>query len=220
LESAISQASKGSSGVLNNFDYIAPVYDRLASLVYGKAIKDAQRVHLPSLITARSILIVGGGTGWLLKDVLELNPDSRITYLEASAKMLALSRKGIQDVDAKRVTFIHGTEVILSQSAQFDTIIANFYLDLFTPAELSGVIIRLKHTLLADGQLVCTDFVNHTVWQRMLLGVMYGFFRLTTGLQNQQLAPWRDEVEAQGFQRVQSRSFWNAFIYSELFRLR
>jgi tRNA (cmo5U34)-methyltransferase len=205
---------------VHNFDFIAPVYDRLARLVYGKAIQDAQRVHLLALKPARKILFVGGGTGWLLRDVLALNQAVRIVYLEASAKMLELSRKNIEDADLNRVLFLQGTEVSLSDEPQFDAIIANFYLDLFTPSELSGVVDRLKRTLLAEGKLVCTDFVNHTWWQGTLLAVMYAFFRLTTGLQNRQLADWVDVVEAQGFDRVASRSFWNGFIYSELFRMR
>jgi tRNA (cmo5U34)-methyltransferase len=204
---------------LNNFDYIAPVYDRLASLVYGKAIKDAQRVHLLALKSARNVLIIGGGTGWLLRDVLALDPVVKVVYVEASAKMLELSRRSIQDADLNRVEFLHGTELRLSDEQQFDAIIANFYLDIFPPSELDGVVIRLKRTLLADGKLLCTDFVNHTWWQGILLTVMYGFFSLTTGLHNRQLAPWRDTIESQGFQRVQSRAFWNGFIFSELYRV-
>lgn len=193
------------------------MYDRLARLVYGKAIREAQRVHLPLLRSARNVLIVGGGTGWLLRDVLELDPAVRIVYVEASGKMLELSRKCIQNTDSNRVTFVHGTELTLEDLPQFDAIIANFYLDLFTSMELSDVLARLKRTLRPNAKMLCTDFVNNTWWQGALLSIMYRFFRLTTGLQNKQLPAWRSGVEAQGFQRVSSRSFWNGFILSELF---
>jgi ubiquinone/menaquinone biosynthesis C-methylase UbiE len=79
---------------LNSFDRIAPVYDRLADIVFGTAILDAQRTHLHALNDAREILILGGGTGRLLRDLLGQNAKSRVTYVEASQRMIELALKG------------------------------------------------------------------------------------------------------------------------------
>ena len=196
------------------------MYDRLAGLVYGKAIRNAQHVHLPALKSARKILIIGGGTGWILRDVLSLDPASTIVYVEASSKMLELSRSNVPKGDLHRVVFVEGTEQSLPDQPQFDAVMANFFLDLFSETELNAVVVKLKHTLMPDGKLLCTDFVDDHAWQRVLLFVMYGFFRLTAGLRNRKLPPWREVIGAHGFQRIQSRSFWNGFICSELYRVR
>jgi ubiquinone/menaquinone biosynthesis C-methylase UbiE len=203
---------------LNSYDRIAAVYDRLAGIVFGSAIRDAQRLHLGALKNAHEVLIVGGGTGWLLADVLSLHPQVRVTYVEASERMIGLARKQISDADRPRVDFIHSTHEMLSQPAAFDAVIINFFVDMFTTDALAEIIARLNVVLRREGQLLCTDFVDDRGWQRMFLKVMYGFFRLATGLRNQRLAPWRKIIADSGFELVESSLFWSGFICSQRFR--
>jgi tRNA (cmo5U34)-methyltransferase len=203
---------------LNSYDRIAPVYDRLAGVVFGSAIRDAQRVHLGALQNAHEILIVGGGTGWLLVDVLSIHPQVRVTYVEASERMIELARKQISDSDSLRVEFIHGTHEMLSQPEAFDAVIINFFVDMFTTAALAEIVARLNIALQPAGQLFCTDFVDDKGWQKMFLKLMYAFFRLATGLRNQRLAPWRKIIADNGFELAQSSLFWSGFICSQRFR--
>ena len=81
----------------------------------------------------RVILIVGGGTGWLLQQVLTHCQPNRVVYLEASAKMLALaSRRVINHNVAGSVVFRVGDETCLKPDESFDVIMTPFVLDLFT----------------------------------------------------------------------------------------
>lgn len=201
---------------LDAFDRIAPVYDRIAHLVFGQAIKEAQRVHLGELRGASRILIIGGGTGWILRDVLPVNPAAQIVYLEASRRMIDLSSAVVPMRDRARVSFIHGTEELLEREKPFDAIIANFYLDLFAPEALRRVVDRLGQSMVTGGKLVCTDFVSETWWQRALLRIMYGFFRIAAGLQTKQLGTWQAALVAGNFGEVSSRTFWRGFIRSVL----
>jgi len=203
---------------LNSFDRIAPVYDRLAGMVFGTAIQDAQRAHLDALSTAREILILGGGTGWLLKDLLQRNLSARITYLEASQRMIDQARKSLMDADRLRVAFVHGTEEWLLEENRFDAVIINFFADMFTAPELVKILQRLDLVLRPGGQLLCTDFVDDVRWQRALLSAMYTFFKVTAGLRNHQLAPWRKLIPDEGFERLRSKTFWKGFICSEVYR--
>jgi tRNA (cmo5U34)-methyltransferase len=205
-------------GALNSFDRIAPVYDRLADIVFGTAILDAQRTHLHALNDAREILILGGGTGGLLRDLLGQNATSRVTYVEASQRMIERARKNVPDADRRRVVFVHGTQDILTEEPSFDAVIVNFFVDIFPSAELVGILRRLRAVLLPGGQLLCTDFVDDTRWQKTLLPIMYAFFRITADLQNQRLAPWRKLILDVGFEKQCSAAFWNGFICSELYR--
>jgi tRNA (cmo5U34)-methyltransferase len=203
---------------LNSFDRIAPVYDRLASIVFGSALLEAQHAHLGSLIDARDVLILGGGTGGLLKNFLQLNSTARVMYLEASQRMIALSLKNVSGADRHRVTFVHGTDEILPPESQFDSVVINFFVDMFSASELTTLLRKLRLILRPGGQLLCTDFVDDAAWKKSLLSVMYAFFRFTAGLQNQQLAPWRKLIVEEGFDRQRSTVFWKGFICSELYR--
>jgi len=203
---------------LSNFNYIAPVYDRLAGLVFGDAIRDAQRVHLKAFSAARRILIVGGGTGWLLRDVLTTSPGAQVIYLEASYKMIELSRECVNPGDAARVVFLHGKEDLIPDGPHFDGIIANFFLDVFPESELGRVVGRFHRSLMPTGRLLVTDFVSQRRWQRALLKVMYLFFRISAGLRNQQLPRWQSVVRAHDFSGASKHTFLHGFICSELFR--
>jgi ubiquinone/menaquinone biosynthesis C-methylase UbiE len=202
---------------LNSFDRIAPFYDRLASMVFGSALREAQRAHLGSLIQSREVLILGGGTGGLLKDFLVLNSTARVIYLEASQRMIELTLKNLSDADRHRVVFVHGTDQTLPPESQFDAIVINFFVDMFSSAELTTVLRKLRLVLRPGGQLLCTDFVDDARWKRSMLSAMYTFFRVTAGLQNQQLAPWQNLIIEEGFERRCSTAFWKGFICSELF---
>ena len=203
---------------LNSFDSLAPYYDRLARLVFGRAIRSAQLIHLPHLSKAKSVLILGGGTGWILPHLLRASAVAHVTYIEASARMIALSRNSIPENARDRITFVHGTEDTLQPGNCFDAVIINFFADMFTDPELVGLVRQLKKLVNNDGYILCTDFVNDRWWQRAMLKAMYLFFRLTTKLDTRQLAPWRSIITAGGFQRLQSQTFWRRFIWSELYQ--
>jgi ubiquinone/menaquinone biosynthesis C-methylase UbiE len=203
---------------LNSFDFVAPYYDRLAGLVFGSSIKDAQRAHLPEIKQGATILILGGGTGWILSDLLKINDSANIIYVEASARMILLARENVSSGDSHRVTFIHGTETTLDSAEQFDAVIINFFADMFTPGDLTRIVQRLETLLKADGVLICTDFVNDARWHRVMLKVMYTFFRVATRLQTRDLPHWRDIITTQYFRRVRSAAFRSRFILSELYQ--
>ena len=62
----------------NGFDFIAPYYDKLASLVYGNAIKNSQHVFLDRIPKASRILVVGGGSGVFLSALHQEVPDAHV----------------------------------------------------------------------------------------------------------------------------------------------
>src|SRR6187402_1340927 len=78
---------------MNGFDRLAPVYDKLAGLVFGKAIVDAQLVFLDRVRAGDRILILGGGTGWLLEKLLRKQPVCEVWYVESSSRMIELTRQ-------------------------------------------------------------------------------------------------------------------------------
>ena len=74
-----------------NYNNAAWFYDSLSRVVYGKALIDAQVYLLQYIQPNSTILIVGGGTGWILEEVARIHPTGlQITYVEAYAQMMAL----------------------------------------------------------------------------------------------------------------------------------
>src|SRR5688572_11887084 len=98
------------TGQLNTFNRIAPVYDTLKGLVFGKAIDKSQIFFIGQLPRDGNLLIIGGGSGEMLKPLLQVNPGCRIWYVEASSAMLSMARQGVSTDDRAHITFIHGTE--------------------------------------------------------------------------------------------------------------
>src|ERR1700744_542206 len=89
-----------------NYDNSAWFYDRLSRLVYGKALIRSQIYLLKHIPKNSNILIAGGGTGWILEEIVKIHPSGlTITYVEVSANMMDLSKK--RNVQSNKVTFIY-----------------------------------------------------------------------------------------------------------------
>lgn len=193
----------------NNFDWIAPVYDSLSRIVFGRRLQRAQTLFLDQISSGASVLLLGGGTGELLVAILTQQPDCHVTYLEPSARMVALAtRRVLRLARPAGVTFRVGDETTLHSDEQFDVIITPFVLDLFTEETLQNSLVpRLRQTLKPGGIWLVTDFVNTDVWwQQALLWSMIHFFRLTTGIEARRLADWQQLLSRAGLTRQRQKS--------------
>lgn len=205
---------------VNSFDLISRVYDTLARVVFGSVIRDCQFYHLSHLRDAHRILILGGGTGWFLEAVLNTNLTARISYVEASREMLRKSKDRCTEIDGGRVEYIHGTQDdVVGQS--FDAVIANFYLDLFSEPTLQMVIAILHRVMSPAAILLVSDFNQpKTVRQRVLLRVMYSFFRVVSNIEAGALSDWRGMLVRNGFIETTASSFYGGFMQASVFRKR
>lgn len=204
---------------MNGFDRVAPVYDKLARLVFGKAITRAQTRFLSEIDSNSEVLILGGGTGWLLAGLVASKPDCRVTYIDASEKMIDMAQEKIRGYEHS-VSFIHGTEREIPSASTYDVVITNFYLDLFNMHSCRAVcgLIR-SHCRPGSWWLAC-DFVNRTWWHGALLKTMYIFFRFTAGLGTVHLPDWQTHIKDTGFTEIGAQYYTGKFICSALYRLR
>jgi ubiquinone/menaquinone biosynthesis C-methylase UbiE len=173
----------------NDFDRIAGLYDFLVRLVFGKKLINAQLHFLDKVPRNGRILILGGGTGELAAVLLNQQPQASITYLDASAKMISLARRRLKE--SAPVSFILGTEESLPALGLFDVVITNFYLDMFSDSTLPTVLERIQSALAPDGLWLVTDFVStNNVKHKVLLKVMYCFFRVVSRIDATHLPDW------------------------------
>jgi ubiquinone/menaquinone biosynthesis C-methylase UbiE len=199
---------------LNAYDRVAKIYDRLAKLVFGSRIVEAQEHFIPRIKPGSKILILGGGSGLILPLLFRINPSAEVSFIDASKGMLDLAKK---KTFSTSVNFIHGTEENIPELI-YDCVITNFYLDLFTELQLKEVMQKLARRTHSESQWIVTEFVSEKTWHRAFLKVMYIFFSITTGLDTKELPDWRRALKQHGFEAESDLHFYNGFILTSLYK--
>lgn len=203
---------------LDGFDCIAPVYDAMATLVFGGNIKKAQLCYLNEIRKGDRVLIIGGGTGWLLAEVLRTNPGCEIWYIEASSKMISIAKSNISKLPNTCVHFIHGTQAQIPLHLMYEVVIANFYFDLFSASTLENLIDQIRNLIMPNGKLLVSDFTtNNSWWQSALLSLMYMFFRWTCKIEATGLPDWERQLNNSELEQKASKGFYGRFIRSSVF---
>lgn len=198
---------------MNNFNRLAPVYDFLASLVFGRQIIKSKTHYFTLLTNDQKILIPGGGTGQILEELDKLNMNLSIDYVEKSSKMLEKAKKR-KPFSKIKVRFIEG-DIFDIESGNYNVIMTNFFLDVFNEKNLSLVVDKLSESLLPNGQWLMADFVlTNVALHRAFVNIMYRFFRLTTNLEGTRLLDFDKELNRAGFSKMKSQKFYHQMIES------
>lgn len=213
----IEESTPSVGKLTNSFDSIAWVYDSLAKLVFGDTIQSAQLEFLAEIKPSSSVLIIGGGTGWILNELDSLSVSINVDYIEASVKMLEKSklRGPFRNIE---VRFIRGTQDSIQEHTQYNVIITNFFLDVFTEDNLLNVMQKLDSSLSEEGTWMMTDFVeNGKWWQRLLVKMMYSFFRITTRLEGRELQNFDYYFRNMGYSLIKEMGFFKQMIASRIY---
>jgi tRNA (cmo5U34)-methyltransferase len=147
-----------------DFGPVARIYDALAGLAFGGALRRAQRAALAAglpLGPALRVLVLGGGAGWVLTEIWRQRPQAQVLYVEVSAAMLARTRARLRRHPAPAgaaVELRQGTEAALRPDEQFDVVVTFFVLDCFTEAALPGALARLHAARAPGAPWLVTDF--------------------------------------------------------------
>ena len=201
-----------------NYNNAARFYDGLSRVVYGKALVEAQVYLLRYIAPNSNILIVGGGTGWILKEIALIHPSGlHITYVEASDKMLALSQQ--RKVGNNQVIYINEAIENVTGLNNFDVIITPFLFDNFTPEKLETVFAHLHPLLKPKGLWLNTDFqLTGQWWQNVLLKSMLLFFKVLCGVESSKLPDFEKQFELYSYQVISNKTFFGEFIAAKAYR--
>lgn len=190
----------------NNYNHIAPVYDSLSRLVFGRAQVNVQRDLLASVVASSRILIVGGGTGWILEELAALCPAGlAITYVEISSEMLRIAKR--RPIGSNLVEFL--AEDIQDYSAakcSYDVIITPFLFDNFLNSTAKKVFFQLDALLSAKGIWLYADFYldprKESSWKKGLLFLMYKFFGCVCRIEAQTLVDMAPYFQGAGYREL------------------
>lgn len=200
------------------FDKLAWIYDSLVKLVFGNKLEKAQQVFLNDLPDEGILLIIGGGSGWILEEVSKHKPLLEIHYVEASIQML---KKAQARQVSPRVLFIHGTHESIPEDQKYQAVITNFFLDLFSSKDLKDIVESLAKHLTLDGEWFLTDFSaegNQGFFRRGFVGGMYAFFRFLCGISAKGLVPFKPVLNSVGFQQHKRASFFGELVVTEVYK--
>lgn len=193
-------------------------YDSLSRLVYGRALINAQVYLLQFIPADTSVLIVGGGTGWILEELARLHPSGlKITYVEVAADMMARSRQ--RNTGQNKVTFINNAVENVNPEIDFDVIITPFLFDNFTTETTDKVFRHLHQLLKPEGTWLNCDFqLTGKWWQAVLLKSMFLFFRLICGIEASKLPDVQSRFRTNKYRLIDERAFYRDFVGAKVYR--
>ena len=208
----------------SGFHRVASFYDWLARLIYGNALEQAQRSLLPHLPPQGRVLVIGGGSGWLLEQLLKTGLQLDILYIDAAPAMLQRAQHRyarFRQPHQCKAVFRLGTEQALQPQEQFDAVYTPFLLDLFPPRRLQQLMERLADALTPQGTWLFADFWPQQqpppYWQKLLVWGMYTFFGAVSGVKARQLPDYASHFKALGFQELYSHSFYKGMVQAKAF---
>jgi hypothetical protein len=120
----------------------------------------------------------------------------------------AMNRSGLDDA---WVRFVQKDALTWQPpGAVFDLVVTNFFLDCFRRDELEGLVAKVAASATNQAQWLLSDFcLPERGWRRararVVLALMYRFFRCATGLRASRLTPPDGFLQAAGFRLMHRR---------------
>ncbi|MEO5916006.1 MAG: class I SAM-dependent methyltransferase [Luteolibacter sp.] len=204
-----------------SFDTLAPFYRAMEFFTAGGKLQRCRVAFLGEIPMPRKILIAGEGHGRFLPECVKRFPDARIVVVDFSAKMLEIARS---KVASDRVEFVHADFLeLVGPSGEFDLIVTNFFLDCFVGKDLALVVAKLGKMAAPRADWLLADFEiapeGAARWRsRIIVGMLYRFFRAVAGLRANQLCPPDEEITKAGFARYQRETYDWGLLKSEWWR--
>lgn len=202
-----------------NYNRVSFFYDRLSRLVFGTSIIEAQQFLVNFIPVGSTVLIVGGGTGWILEEITKKHPSGlEVVYIDLSEKMISLSKK--RKVGTNKVLFLTGDINLVVLHQKFDLVLTPFILDNFSEETVAVVFDKIHRFLLPGAMWLFADFQvtrRGGWWQKPLLQLMYAFFKTLCHVEAGRLPDTDSIFRKYGYRLIASNTFFSAFICSSVY---
>ena len=204
----------------HSYDTVAFFYDRFARLIFGRAQVNAQLYLLAAIPAGSRILIVGGGTGWILEEITKIYPSGlSITYIDASEIMVAKARK--RNAGSNTVSFIAAPIQDVVLDGGYDVVFTAFLFDNITTGDAWEIGARIYDHIVPGGLWLDCDFARTNVsWHKALLKTMYLFFRLMCNIDASSLPDMETCFSPERYTLAQSKTFFRDFISARIYTKR
>lgn len=201
-----------------NYNNSAWFYDALSRMVYGRSLVKAQVWLLQYVPKNSNILIVGGGTGWILEELARIHSSGlNITYVEIATNMIALSKK--RRIGNNQVFFINDAMENVALHTHFDVVITPFLFDNFTEQTTQRVFSHIHKLLKREGLWLNCDFqLTGRWWQHALLRFMFIFFRTVCKIEASRLPDINKRFNDNDYTLINEKTFFRKFVLSRIYR--
>ena len=209
---------------IEGFNRLSRNYQLLSSITFGSTILKSQFHYLSSVPTPTSILVIGGGTGELLVELMEQYPNSQIDWCDYSIEMINKAKGKLSSNNSHQVNFINEDILNFENLKQYELICSMFVLDCFIEDDLEILIKRLKIFSNKATYIIITDFnipqkLIPKIIAKLVVSFLYLVFNRFYHLRNQTLMDYEKEFKKYGFKSLESKSFINGIIKSTIYSL-
>ncbi|MCX6852781.1 MAG: class I SAM-dependent methyltransferase [Verrucomicrobia bacterium] len=209
-----------------SFDLLAPHYRWMEALCAAGQLQRCRTALLGAIPAPQQVLVYGEGNGRFLVELLRRFPDARVTVVEASVVMINLARARLQrsGLECAKVEFIHADALTWKPpTAVFDLLVTCFFLDCFRVDQLQHLVPTIASAATANAHWLHADFQIapaglRRVCSRVIVGVLYAFFRCVTRLPAHELVNVAPYLSAAGFTRWQRREFVLGLLFCDCWR--
>jgi ubiquinone/menaquinone biosynthesis C-methylase UbiE len=207
-----------------SFDRLAPHYRAMERMLAGPRLQRCRLAWLEKIQQPANILVLGEGHGRFLPELVRRFPDCPITCLDASSAMLMVAQGNLQRLipQPANIQWVHSDVMKwTAPPSAYDLVVTHFFLDCFTATELDALVTKISASLKPRAEWLLADFhlpVDgvRRMRAKVILWLMYRFFRVATRLSATELvspAPW---LSAQGFMLKQQKTFEWGLLHSQL----
>jgi ubiquinone/menaquinone biosynthesis C-methylase UbiE len=206
--------------VKNNYNRIAPFYDRLVHFAFGDCQKKAQIAQLNQIDEKAKVLVVGGGSGLFLPELFRLKPAVKIDYLEPAPRMNRLAKNRLSRQELAEFQLLEESlEKADLKQGDYDVILTFFFFDLFPINKSKQLHAKLFKSLKKDGIWLIADFKPpQNKKQRLLIKSMFLFLHFTVKAQQKSIYSYEKLFSKQHFKLEQHKSHCNNLFFSSAYR--
>jgi ubiquinone/menaquinone biosynthesis C-methylase UbiE len=212
------------SPVTIDCDLIAPWYESVEHLCFGRALERRRNAFLGDLADASRAISCGEGDGRFMTALLDCNPRVEVTAVDASRKMTDIGNRRFQRMNPEfglRANYVCADIGTFDPPQLYDLIAAHFFLDCFSTDGAARVIQRLASWATPRARWIVSEFAQPAspagqIWSGAIIRSLYAAFRLTTGLRITRLPDYRPALASQGFELRKVEAALGGLLISEL----
>ena len=206
----------------HSFDRVAGIYRWAEYLALGRLLERTRSQFLPEMAHVRQALVLGDGDGRFAAALLQRAPAVRVHAVDSSAAMLRLlAARCARNGDEGRLTTEQASVLRARPQRQCDLVATHFLLDCLSQTEVEQLTKQLAAQLNAGCRWVVSEFGLPrgrlaSLVAAAYIRLLYGVFRVLTGLRVSRLPDPQRALAAAGFRRLRRVERLGGFLYAEL----
>lgn len=210
-----------------SFDRIAPFYQLLEYLVFGKALQRRRCAFLADIQGCEKVWVLGDGDGRFTASLImswQTNRKvRRVRYVDSSRRMISLAKRRLKLMDepTASVSFCQGDVLDLPLTDTYDLVVSHFFLDCFCDDQLATLVPKIASRAESQAAWLISEFaIPSQGWRRLAamaaIACMYFFFRVAADIRPGRLPEYRIYLQKSGLQLAKRQSAFGGFLVSEL----